>query len=325
LATLTACQTTQTLHFDKPPPASLTVGDVTVNYVNWFAREKAQFLATLANKRFEEVIDYLYRNPSPNVSPRRNRLDITVGNTGGNFSAITKVSTGRIILSAEKQQKSPGRSLVHEITHSVASQPHPAVALFSEGLANHVHDKLAIKPYKYSTRNIDFHVISASLPPQLYFFRSPDKIARQGMVLSASHQIGLADKRALASMLVTVAIGTSFSIFLIEQYGIQKFMRAYHSGDFLPHYGKSMTDLQEEWRRFLYQYRKTNIHKFVGKALPDRPLFLYETSDAFICKSALTRDTLNGKAYWDPSANREEFVEEAKRRGFSENACGAAS
>src|SRR4029434_1087679 len=123
-------------------------------------------------------------------------------------------------------------ALLHEIVHIYAPNDNRFLA---EGLAVYLHQKLASNPA--------FPNFGKSLDAEARVrLREIDSLDRLNSVRTP---------RPLSSVLSeesAYVLAGSFVGFLIEKYGLPEFRKLYETGIYETTYGKSLGDLEKEWR-----------------------------------------------------------------------------
>jgi len=137
--------------------------------------------------------------------------------------------------------------LVHEIGHLVAGPSFLGSSLLNEGLAVHLHSKFAEYRSRRTGKIINLHkTVSQTFMPQ------------RGLVpLSQLIHDNLAfgnylkgREAAMGRSQAYIQAG-SFVKFLVDTYGIRKFMQAYREAPFEMVYKKPLSELEKEWVTFL--------------------------------------------------------------------------
>ena len=127
-------------------------------------------------------------------------------------------------------------ALLHEIVHIYAPNDNRFLA---EGLAVYLHQKLASNPaFPNFGRSLD-----------------TDARARLGEINSLDRLNGVRTPMPLSTVLreqSAYILGGSFVGFLIEKYGLQEFRNLYETGSYEAAYGKSLGELEKEWRLALH-------------------------------------------------------------------------
>lgn len=126
-------------------------------------------------------------------------------------------------------------ALLHEIVHIYAPNDNRFLA---EGLAVYLHQKLASNPA--------FPNFGKSL--------DTDARARLREIDSLDRLNSVRTPKPLSSVLSeesAYVLAGSFVGFLVEKYGLPEFRKLYETGTYETAYGKSLSDLEKEWRRVL--------------------------------------------------------------------------
>lgn len=133
--------------------------------------------------------------------------------------------------------------VTHELTHLVSwnTWGSPTSTMLSEGLATYIGkpelEAGGFMPYSQLCLGI---MAAGQLPPLAVMDREPSYF--QGHIEDRFDYFGSA----------------CFVQYLVETYGLQSMSQLYHSSDYMSLYGKSLSDLDQEWRAAL-QSRKSQM------------------------------------------------------------------
>ncbi len=144
----------------------------------------------------------------------------------------------------------PGRTAtVHEMVHFLLGTPQPVEiggrlvnsTLLVEGIAVFLDNKFSMEDEKI--KHIDLHLEGKTI------LKSPfaNKFDVKGTYLhpySRNEGLGIIYSR----------VGGSFVKFLVDNHGIEKFLSVYRGKSFSKIYGKSIDQLNNDWKDFLAQY-----------------------------------------------------------------------
>lgn len=149
-------------------------------------------------------------------------------------------------------------SLVHETTHVVASGPRGRDRMLTEGLAVYVQD--AIGPQGYPNFGTDLHRATVDLQTKV----------GHPVALLDSERIRRASDRGDERTLAYTQEG-SFARFLIETYGLSKFLALLDGGEPTRIYSRDWGQLEKDWRTLLGTFASAPPSDDAGRPAPDAP------------------------------------------------------
>ncbi len=273
--------------------------------------ERLKEVADIAEIAYHKVVEYLEIS-----NPRK--ITIIIRDEPKEKIARTKASIGRIIIPNRYLTKSIDDGLfIHEITHALMGLAGPVVsheseyrsrrtihitrhlvanALFIEGLATYLQIELADKDNllkkKFRPHAVVKKVLSKDIRPWSLgtLHIDPDLF---------KHSDAIHEQKETTQ---NYMIASSFVKYLIEEYGLRKFLEVYEGGRLTAFYNEDIGGLQKEWEIFL---GKNEMSKF--KANGDTGYFdITKLTDTLICRKK------------ESGGN---FEEEAKRREITKKDC----
>ena len=137
--------------------------------------------------------------------------------------------------------------LVHEIGHLVACPSFLGSSLLNEGLAVHLHSKFAEYRSRRTGKIVDLHkTVAQAFMPQRGLV--PLSVLIHDNLAFGNYLKGR--EAAMGRSQAYIQAG-SFVKFLVDTYGISKFMQAYRKAPFEMVYNKPLAELEKEWVTFL--------------------------------------------------------------------------
>jgi hypothetical protein len=235
-----------------PPPAPVLIETEAIKVLyTHISDDRAAKLLTDADEGLIEVENYLGRTPP---------LPIVIRDVDGNedsFSVTYATTTNGVrryeihIPDGRLGPKGRDTTLIHELTHAVAGEPYGDNLLLAEGLAVHVHGVLSPDTESQSYAQFPIHQIAKAVIKKDAEEFSVSSLYQKRSVFRSLDKTDL--KTTIGRSYAYVVSG-SFVKFLIDRYGVKKFMRVYNNGEFFITYGRDLTELEHDWRRYLMQY-----------------------------------------------------------------------
>jgi hypothetical protein len=242
---------------------TLEAPSFTFTYDNMTDAEAENVFAR-ARDAYPAIISYLGLTNAPKVvindfdggdnAKGQTRIEAPAGSAGLAIAAPRPEPVRISIPVRYMRQQRFNTAVVHEMTHALAGVPAEKNLFLAEGLAVHVHGVLSRTDEAESFANFPIHQIANRI---LQRFERTDlvrKIYTSPDVFSTAN-----DKQGDGiNAAVGYAVAGSFVTFLIQRNGsanerrsVADFMRIYRGASFRDVYGASLSQLEQEWVRFI--------------------------------------------------------------------------
>ncbi len=242
--------------------------------------QRSRILASLHVAFTPRIESYIYPSPA-----EKQRL------TGAGYTNIAKPWSRQVHLT----RQSLGGALGHELVHVLAGPS--GLPVIRASLSTGLVEGLAMA-VDGSWGNRTLHQYAAAL----YSFSSPPDVA------SLMSFRGF----ALQSSSLSYVLTGSFCRFLIERYGIRRLLQLYGGDGYQKVYGRSVWDLDREWRRFLDRVPPSEEAPDLVQALFQRPPIMRKICARVIAKrNAEAGRKFGEKEYESAAALYERSFDEA--------------
>lgn len=193
---------------------------------------EAQELADQAERTGRKVADFLGVSLS---GPIRIRID-------PNQEIPFATKEGAILLPPDRIYRKQS-AVTHEITHVIARSAGRPDRFLDEGLGVYMQERFGEDP-SYPNFGRNLHRLTLEVAGGVGGLIPLTKVesARQASKIGPERQLAYLEEG-------------SFVKYLIEQYGIQRFMAMYRGQTSGWTYGKSLTELEQEWKDFLKSFK----------------------------------------------------------------------